>query len=599
MGIPQKATRFAAARRVGALSAVVLSVFLVPQLILRVLPSSGSQVVAMVAMVASSALVFFALAWQDRVLPRSSNPRLVATYIGERIGVVLSSARFVAYALIVVLGAGVAVAGLRAIVDLGGYDRLVLVGLVIILALPGVAGIRIPSLLLYGAVGCAALMLGAVLIYGLIAEASGGYSHEAIQATEEYIEQAPRNSAGPFSIPAVALAGTVPAGMLVLAIDRRAVRSEERADNLKMQGWRALLAFTAILVTLYFVSSFKMGSDTRALPILAMTYGLFGTAGHLVLALATMIAGICAAVAAYATLPRLVNNLSVDRILPRHFATENSARPRVTSLTITALLAALVSGTLNSTQAGAMMFVFCTFTIFTLSCAAMAFRGSAILKESVEKKERASARVSRWIFGACSLCGLAMLVSIAWANVWWAVTALITLAVPAGLLIFFRRGRVKVVRQLAAMDLTAGRTLPTRVHGVVLVSVLDLPTLRAVSFARASRLTSLTAVTLDFDPRATKSLRQDWLAASLPVELTVLGTPEGAGPHNVVDYVRSLRQTQLADIVIVFIPRVVPTGVWQRFFVRHSEPRIMSDLRLQEGVVIAEVPYQLQPQDED
>lgn len=138
-----------------------------------------------------------------------------------------------------------------------------------------------------------------------------------------------------------------------------------------------------------------------------------------------------------------------------------------------------------------------------------------------------------------------------------------------------------------------------RVHGVVLVSVLDLPTLRAVSFARASRLTSLTAVTLDFDPRATKSLRQDWLAASLPVELTVLGTPEGAGPHNVVDYVRSLRQTQLADIVIVFIPRVVPTGVWQRFFVRHSEPRIMSDLRLQEGVVIAEVPYQLQPQDED
>ena len=66
-----------------------------------------------------------------------------------------------------------------------------------------------------------------------------------------------------------------------------------------------------------------------------------------------------------------------------------------------------------------------------------------------------------------------------------------------------------------------------------------------------------------------------------------------------MDYVRSLRQTQRADIFMVYIPRLVPTGVWQRFFVRHSEPRIMSDLRLQDGVVIAEVPYQLQPQDEE
>ncbi len=601
MGIPQKAARFAASRRVGAFSAVVLVVFLVPQFALRVMPSTGvaSHLVVMGALVGSSLLVFFALAWQERILPRSSNPRLVATYIGERTSVVLSSARFVSYALIVVMGAGLAVGGLSALIDLSGYGRIVLVATVIVLAFPGIFGSRPPSLVLYLGAGFSVLALAVLLIYGLIAEVSGGFSEETLAATREYMANTAQYEAGPFSLHAVALVGLLPSGMLILAIDRRSVRSEERAGNIRMQGWRAVFAFVAILITLYFESSLQMSANTRALPVLAMAYGLFGSAGHSVLSIAAIIAGMGAVVAAYGTLPRLVHDLSVDRILPRHFATENSPRPRVLAVSITAGLAALVAAVTYASQSPAMMFVFTTFAIFTLSCAAMGFRGSSILKESVSKEERARARVSRWIFGLCALCGVGVLVGIAWIRTGWAATAIVTLLIPAALLIFFRRGRVRVVRQLAATDLTAGRTLPTRVHGVVLVSALDLPTLRAVSFARAARLSSLTAVTLDFDPRATKDLRQDWRAAALPVELTVLGTPEGAGPQNIVDYVRSLRQTQRADIVMVYIPRLVPTGVWQRFFVRHSEPRIMSDLRLQDGVVIAEVPYQLQPQDEE
>ncbi|MGO1591791.1 MAG: hypothetical protein ACTH1Z_02745 [Ancrocorticia sp.] len=599
MGIRSKAAQFAGSRRVDALSAVIMSVFLVPQLILRVMPSSQSQFAAVGAMALSSVLAFAALVIQDRVLPRSSNPRLVATYIGERTGVVLSSARFVSYSLIIVLGAGLFSQALSSVVDLGGHERLVAVGVVVVMALPGIAGRTAPVLLLYGSLVLAIVSLGAVLIYGLIADTSGGYSQQTLEATREYMSQAPPNGTGPFSVGAVALAGMVPAGILILTIDRRAVQSDDRSKNFKVQGARALIAFIAILVTLYFGSSLAMASRTRALPTLAMAYGFFGEAGHIVLAVAAMVAGVCAVIAAYGVLPRLVHDLSVDRMLPRHYATEHSSRPRVVAISITAGLAALVSGILTTVQAAAMVFVFATLVIFTLWCAAMTFRGSAILRESVDRGERQRARRSRWIFGPCSVVGMVGLFAIAWVSIWWALSAIVTLALPSGMLIFFRRGRVQVVRRLAATDLTAGRALPTRVHGIILVSALDLPTLRAVSFARASRLTSLSAVTLDFDPRATKKLRNDWKAAALPVDLTVLGTPEGAGPQNVVDYVQSMRHAQRADIVTVFFPRVIPTGVWQRFFVRHSEPRIMSDLRLQEGVVMAEVPYQLQPHDED
>lgn len=600
MGHPLKATEFVRSRRAGGLTAVVLTVFIVPQLILLASPRPGVQFIAMISMGVASALAFGVMVFQDRILPASSSPRLVATYIGEGTGVVASSARLVSYALVVVLGGRLAVRGLAGIVDLGGYERVLLVVVVLCLAVPGMIGWRPPALLLYAVSLCATVALAAVLIYGMVTESTGGYPADTLESTRAYAAASTLSERGAVSsVGTVLLTGLVPSGFLVLAVERRAVRKEDRAQNFRMQGWRAVAGFLAIAVTLYFESTFSMPGHTNVVPLMAMAYGFFGHLGHTIVAAITIAAGIAAAMAAYSTLPHLVRALSVDRILPHHLAAENSARSRLLTVAVTAVMAGLIAVIGRSSQAGAMMFTFCAFVLFTLSCAAMAFRGSSILKESLDKEERSRARVSRWLFGLCSLAGLMVLIAIAIVNVWWAVSALVALAVPAILLIFFRRGRVRVVRQLAATDLSAGRTLPTRVHGVILVSALDLPTLRTVSFARATRLTSLTAVTLDFDPRTTKKLRQDWRAAALPVDLTVLGTPEGASTQNVVDYVRSMRRVHQADIVMVFIPRVLSTGMWQRFFVRHSEPRIISDLRLQEGVVISEVPYQLQPQDED
>ncbi len=72
---------------------------------------------------------------------------------------------------------------------------------------------------------------------------------------------------------------------------------------------------------------------------------------------------------------------------------------------------------------------------------------------------------------------------------------IVTIAMP--LLFLLMRGisrhYARVGRQLAPP--AGGVTLPSRVHAVVLVSKLHTPTLRALSFARATRPTTLTAVT--------------------------------------------------------------------------------------------------------
>lgn len=249
------------------------------------------------------------------------------------------------------------------------------------------------------------------------------------------------------------------------------------------------------------------------------------------------------------------------------------------------------------TQAAAVIFVFAVFTMNFLIALTIVLRGRSVLKTSVDKDERGSARSSLYGFLAFMVLALAVVALVAVADLTWALFGSLALAVPAAILLFFRKGRVRAVQKLAPRDLTAGRKLPTRVHGVVLVTRLDMPALKALSYARAARLSTLTAVTLDFEADTTAVLRSEWEESAIPVNLTILGTPQGASVENIVEFVQSLRSLRPADVVMVFVPRVIATSMWHRFFIRHSTPRIISALRREEGVVVCEVPYQLAPEE--
>ena len=170
---------------------------------------------------------------------------------------------------------------------------------------------------------------------------------------------------------------------------------------------------------------------------------------------------------------------------------------------------------------------------------------------------------------------------------------------PSVVLLAQRRGRGKIGKTLAASDLTEGRTLPTRVHAIVLVERLDRPTLQAITYARATRPSTLAGLVVDVDPATTEALSRDWTEAEMPVELRILGTPRGAARRPVIEHVRSLRAGSPRDIVIIYAPRVVSSSAaWQRFFVRHWTPALLSELKLEPGVIVAEVPYQLEDVEE-
>ena len=61
--------------------------------------------------------------------------------------------------------------------------------------------------------------------------------------------------------------------------------------------------------------------------------------------------------------------------------------------------------------------------------------------------------------------------------------------------------------------------LPSRNHAIVLVSRLHLPTLRALAYAKATRPSTLEAVTIQIDDDDTARLLQQWSAHDIDIPL--------------------------------------------------------------------------------
>ena len=135
--------------------------------------------------------------------------------------------------------------------------------------------------------------------------------------------------------------------------------------------------------------------------------------------------------------------------------------------------------------------------------------------------------------------------------------------------------------------------LPARVHVLVLVSKIHKPTLRALSYARATRPTVLEAITVDVDHEDTVRLQEEWERQEIPVTLKVLGSPyrEITGP--ILDYIRRINREAPRTVITVFIPEYVVGHWWESLLHNQSALRLKTRLRFMPNVVVASVPWQL------
>ncbi|KTF04924.1 hypothetical protein AQZ59_00227 [Trueperella bernardiae] len=579
-----------------SVSIIALGMVLVPQVVLRSASYSEKVTAIFIALVSAFLTLvgsLFIAGLLHRHVPQKASHQLAEWYVGHWAGLLLSAARILAYALILILGVGLAVNSAEALLDIS-WDWALESVLILLVAVPALAG-RMRRIERWGVFFAAGAVLGMVVLlgYGLILEATGSIDFENIRLAQENSFTSDRVVGQLNYYVESVLAGAMVGAISSLISERILKDSAERRVSRRRLGAFMLAAFLIIAIVFYFIVALHMPGHREALPTLTMSYSFFGPVGQVVYVVLFALLGLAVAITAYAQLPRLLRELALDGLLPRKLAAADAVAPRRAIVALIAALAATVTLALDSARSIAAVFVFIVYIIIAFVSAAMVSRSRTILTDSTVGEERRVARGLAWVFAFYGLAALGVAGLVVYAQPMWALAGVVALSVPVLFLVAYSRGQSKVREQLKLGDVSEGRHLPTRVHGVVIIDRVDAATISAVTWARAMRLSSLTAVCVDIDPRQTRRIREAWEASLVPVDLTILGEPKGAWRGPVVDYIRSQLAQSPHDIVNVIIPRVIYSSAWERFFLRHSTPRVISDLRFEPRVMITEAPYRL------
>jgi hypothetical protein len=170
---------------------------------------------------------------------------------------------------------------------------------------------------------------------------------------------------------------------------------------------------------------------------------------------------------------------------------------------------------------------------------------------------------------------------------------IVTIAMPALFLAMkaVHRHYTRVATELRPSP--AGVVLPSRIHGLVPVSQLNEPTLRALAFARATRPHDLTAITVEVNEDETRALVDEWDARKIPVPLTIIDSPYREITTPLLDYIRHVQRSGPRDVVCVFIPEYVVGRWWEHLLHNQSALRLKGRLLFTPGVMVTSVPYHL------
>jgi hypothetical protein len=235
------------------------------------------------------------------------------------------------------------------------------------------------------------------------------------------------------------------------------------------------------------------------------------------------------------------------------------------------------------------------FLSFTLSQLGMIRHWTGVRSLAQTPGERRRAALSRAINGlglAMTAITLAVVVITKFAYGAW-ITLVLVAAVFAAMLNVRRHYR-EVAAEVALEGTPSGpAALPSRVHAIVLVSSFTRATARALSYARATRPSSLEGLCVAIDRARARELAHTWDRLEVPVTLRFLDAPAREITRPLVEYIERCRAAAPRDLVVLYIPEKVVRHWWQQWLHNRSAARLTSRLRHVPGVVVTMVPWQL------
>ncbi|MBK8459455.1 MAG: APC family permease [Micropruina sp.] len=309
---------------------------------------------------------------------------------------------------------------------------------------------------------------------------------------------------------------------------------------------------------------------------------------------ATLVILFLAANTAFNGFPVLGSILAKDGFLPRALYTRGDRLAY--SNGILALAAAAIGLVLvfnASVTALIQLYVVGVFVSFTVSQLGMMRHWTRHLQTERDPKERGRMHRARIVNAMGLTCtGTVLIIVLAAKFIYGAYLAIIAMALLFFLMRGIRRHYRKVAQETAVVPGEA-RMLPSRVRAVVMVQAINKPALRAVNYARATRPSSLQAVTVSVDEDETARLAEAWNLADPGVSLKVIASPyrEVTGPF--LNYVKGLRSDNPRDVVCVYIPEYIVGHWWEQLLHNQTGLVLKTRLNFMPGVMVTAVPYLL------
>jgi hypothetical protein len=319
--------------------------------------------------------------------------------------------------------------------------------------------------------------------------------------------------------------------------------------------------------------------------------------GFYVLAATTALILILAANTAFNGFPVLGSILAKDKLLPHQLRSRGDKLAFSNGIVLLALAAIVLIVAFDADVNRLIhLYIVGVFVSFNCSQLGMIRHWNRHLRTERDPQVRRRMRRSQAIntFGLCMTLAVLVIVLITkfLLGAWIAILGMVVL--------FFmmrgiRRHYDRVAAELEPTDESI--LLPARNQAIVLVSQIHKPTLRALSYARATRPDALTALTVNVDDDSTRELVAEWGRRDLPVPLTVIESPYREITKPILSYVKRIRRESPRDIVTVFVPEYVVGRWWEHLLHNQTALRLKSRLLFMPGVMVTSVPWQLASSD--
>ncbi|WP_411284583.1 APC family permease [Lapillicoccus sp.] len=375
-------------------------------------------------------------------------------------------------------------------------------------------------------------------------------------------------------------------------------KAKNAATTLVIMGALAITMFSGI-------TALALATHARAFPdgnpsVISQIAETIWGRGLLFYAFQAATAGILvlAANTAFNGFPTLASILAQDRFLPHQLRNRGDRLAFSNGILLLAgISVALIVGFDANIEALIHLYIVGVFTSFTLSQFGMVRHWRSELSVTDDGTRRNAIRRSQLINGTgAAVTALVLLIVVRYKFLEGAY-----LAIGAMIVIFLLMRAIRRHYDAVSVELEpepGGVTLPSRNHGVVLVSKLHSPTLRALAYAKATRPSDLIALTVSVNEDEDRELRAEWDARGLNIPLTIIASPYREVTRPVLEYITHIRRESPRDVVTVFIPEYVVGHWWEHLLHNQSALRLKSRLLYQPGVMVTSVPYQLRSSQE-